>query len=238
MKKKYSHLFFDLDNTLWDFEKNSYDAMFVVFNKLKMNSFDIGVNHFFDVYSKNNRFCWQEYRLGKLAKKELVVLRFKRTFEELKISGIEPMHMNSLYLEYMPNCKNLVKGAFEILEYLKGKGYSLYIITNGFSEVQHRKLEISGINKFFTKIFISEDIKAPKPSKKIFEHAIKSSNAKKTSSIMIGDDVEADIRGAVEYGIDAVYLGEAYPNSSLISGMKNKQNIYFIQNLSNLSSFF
>jgi putative hydrolase of the HAD superfamily len=105
----------------------------------------------------------------------------------------------------MPKQKVLNEGVTEILTYLKMKRYHLSIITNGFKEVQREKIETSGLKPFFDKIFISEEIKSPKPEREIFEYSIKSSNAKKNNSIMVGDDWEIDVLGAVNCGIDAIH---------------------------------
>ncbi len=203
--KKYSHIFFDLDNTLWDFEKNSRSAMNETFNFYQLHlkvDFDI----FFNVYSKNNDLLWNLYRKKEVGKKDLIRLRFQNTLSELKIEGINPLEMNALYLDEMPKQKFLNEGAVDLLRYLKTKRYHLYIITNGFKEVQYKKLQSSGLFPFFSKIFISEEIKTPKPGREIFEYAIKSSNAKKTKSLMIGDDIETDVLGAIRFGIDAIHF--------------------------------
>ncbi|MFW6370969.1 MAG: YjjG family noncanonical pyrimidine nucleotidase [Bacteroidota bacterium] len=238
MQKKYTHLFFDLDNTLWDFEKNSYDALETVFNHFQIScEKDIDFKLFFKVYSFHNHQCWQEYRQGKLSKQELVGLRFKKTFEHFNISGIDTLQMNNLYLENMPMQKRLVEGAHELLSYLKKKGYLLFIITNGFTEVQHKKLETTGLRQYFTKIFTSEEIKAPKPSRVIFEHAVRSANAKKSSCLMIGDDAEVDILGALSFGMDAVYLGKEQTINFKPTGKKIIPKFYLIRNLSELQFF-
>lgn len=204
--KNYKHLFFDLDNTLWDFEKNSHLAM-----KTTFESFNIGIQNveyeaFFETYSRLNHLLWKEYRNNKISKKELIIKRFQQTFNEFHVSGIDPQKMNSFYLDEMPKQTHLKEGVKDLLQLLKKKQYKLYIITNGFVEVQQKKLENSGLIQFFTKIYISEKIKSPKPRHEIFEYAIKSANAKKTESLMIGDDWEADIIGAHQFGMDAVYL--------------------------------
>jgi putative hydrolase of the HAD superfamily len=202
--KKYTHLFFDLDNTLWDFEKNSYYAMKETFLKFRFGEQKIEFQLFFETYKKHNRRLWQEYRDGNIHKNELKRLRFQQTLNDLSIAKVDPVEMNAFYLSEMPKQTHLVPGAIRLLEYLKSKGYLLFIITNGFREVQHQKLEFSGLKPYFNKVFISEDVKAPKPSKEIFEYAIKSANARKKTSLMIGDDPDVDIMGALNFGIDAV----------------------------------
>ncbi len=213
-KRKYTHLFFDLDNTLWDFNTNSYYAMKNAFARFERQLNETEFELFFGAYYENNRLLWDEYRKGNVMKRELVSLRFQKTFDELQIKGIDPLEMNDIYLDEMPVQKRLVNGAEPVLEYFKKRGYKLFIITNGFTQVQHRKLESAGIRKYFTKIFISEEIRSPKPAREIFEHALKSANAPKARSLMIGDDFESDIKGALNYGIDAIYLESQGKNTN------------------------
>ena len=149
------------------------------------------------------------YRKKEVGKKELIKRRFNDTFLELGISGVDSEQINAFYLNEMPKQKRLYKGVVEILEYLKSKHYKLFIITNGFREVQHKKLENSELMQFFDKVFTSEEVKTPKPGREIFEYAIKSANAKKANSIMIGDDWNTDVIGANSFGIDAVFFANS-----------------------------
>lgn len=226
--KKYSHLFFDLDNTLWDFTTNSYHAMKSAFVRVERQFDETEFNQLFHVYSNNNRLLWDEYRKGNILKKELVSLRFKLTFDALDVKGIDPLEMNDIYLDEMPGQKRLVNGALSVLDYLSAKGYNMFIITNGFTKVQHKKLESSGISKYFKKVFISEEIMAPKPAPAIFEYALMSANAPKSGSLMIGDDLESDARGALRFGIDAVLLEPAEnAGSELLPGSIPSRNRLF-----------
>lgn len=203
--KKYTHLFFDLDNTIWDFNSNSYDALLVALEKLNLlegiGSFDA----YFKIYTAVNDRMWELYRQGLVTKRVLSIQRFEESFAKhgtpLPIPGAL---VNETYLLEMPLQTKLVEGARKVLDYLHGR-YEVAIITNGFKEVQYDKIQKSGLSKYFSKIFISEEIGAQKPGKKIFEHAIKSMNAPKKSSLMIGDSWEADIVGAMNFGIDQVY---------------------------------
>lgn len=206
MRKKYTHLFFDLDNTLWDFKTNSRCAMQNTFNVLKLENNGFEFDLFFETYNKYNTELWTAYRKRTILKKELTRKRFQLTFDQLGISGVDAIQMNDLYLQEMPKQSYLIDGAETCLKYLKAKGYRLFIITNGFKEVQHKKLKSAGLETFFEKVFISEEIKMPKPGREIFEHAVKSSNARKKTSLMIGDDWDVDIYGALKFGIDAVYF--------------------------------
>lgn len=236
MKKKYTHIFFDLDNTLWDFEQNSKIAIQKTFSHFKLAECGIGFEDFYTSYSNHNKQLWNDYRDGKVVKTELKKLRFELTFKAFEIVGIDPLEMNLHYLAQMPFQTNLVDGAPDLLQYLKARGYHLFIITNGFREVQLKKLEETGLDKYFFKVYISEDIKSPKPSPEIFEYAIKSSNAKKKSSLMVGDDFQADIIGALDYGISAVWLNSSasgFPSLQFKKEIKNSQ-VYSIRFLKEL----
>jgi putative hydrolase of the HAD superfamily len=219
--KKYTHLFFDLDNTLWDFKRNSRGAMQLAFQKCGLEEQGVGFDRFFEQYSVHNTNLWAAYRKKEIWKKELTTQRFQLTFDDLGISGVDAVNMNSCYLEEMPKQTILLDGAIEVLDYLKQKNYRLFIITNGFKEVQYKKLETSGLLQYFEKVFISEEIKCPKPGQQIFEHAIKSSNAKKSKSLMIGDDYEVDVLGAIRFGIDAVYFAESKLMPGDVAGKPN-----------------
>jgi len=227
-RKKYTHIFFDLDNTLWDFKTNSKFAIHSAFQILKLDEKGIDFENFFRAYSGYNNALWTAYRNKEIKKKELTSQRFKLTLDELDINDVEPAEMNRIYLSEMPKQNKLVDGALDLLNYLKDKKYQLAVITNGFSEVQHNKLYNSGLTPFFGKIFISEELKAPKPARKIFEHAIKSTNAKKSTSLMVGDDLEVDILGAAQAGIDAVYLNRSKRTGSQLL-KDNKLNDKFLE---------
>ncbi|WP_319502029.1 YjjG family noncanonical pyrimidine nucleotidase [uncultured Draconibacterium sp.] len=227
MRKKYTHLFFDLDNTLWDFNTNSRYAMQETFRILQLEKSGVNFDAFFETYSKHNHDLWTAYRKKAIRKKELTRQRFQLTFDSFTINHLDALAMNDLYLQEMPKQSHLIDGAKEILDYAKLKGYRLFIITNGFKEVQHEKLKRAGLAAYFEKVFISEEIKMPKPSREIFEHAIKSSNAKKKNSLMIGDDWDVDICGATNFGIDAVYfnrlkqpLNKLHGNVRIINTLK------------------
>ena len=210
MKKKYTHLFFDLDNTIWDFNSNSYDALYVALDKLQLLGLIGSFDDYFKIYSEVNENLWDLYRQGLMTKKVLSVQRFEETFEKngtpLKIGGEV---VNSTYLAEMPLQTRLVEGARQLLDYLHGR-YEVAIITNGFKEVQYDKIIRSELSKYFRKIFISEEIGAQKPGRQIFEYAIKSMNAPKRSSLMIGDSWEVDVVGAMNFGIDQIYYNPKF----------------------------
>lgn len=198
----YRHLFFDLDNTLWDFDRNSQLAMYEVWvrNQLPEDDFE----RFFTIYNIHNDRLWAAYREHRITKQELSTQRFSLSLDEAGYAGIDGTGFNYSYLEAMPNQTMLCSGALEILQRLSGR-FRMHIITNGFAEVQHRKMELSGLLPFFDRIFISELVQAPKPSPEIFRHALKSCNARKRESVMIGDSWEVDILGAKAEGIDQIF---------------------------------
>jgi len=205
MVKKYTHLFFDLDNTIWDFDTNSFVALREALKKIGLFDKIGSYEEFYTIFDSVNERLWALYREGKMSKRILLVQRFEESFEKngTPFPGMGEL-VNSAYLAEMLGLTRLIDGARELLDYLHGK-YEMAIITNGFKEVQYAKINQSGLAKYFNKFFISEEIGAQKPKKEIFEHAIKSMNARKKSSLMIGDSWNADIEGAMKFGIDQIY---------------------------------
>ncbi len=209
---KYRHLFFDLDHTLWDFKTNSEQAMKLCLTHLqvidKLPSFDA----FFSFYEQVNERLWEEYRQGITNKVELSERRFAEPFAHFNIQGVDAVQANALYIEFMGEQKKLFPGCVELLRELQTKGFEMHIISNGFIEVQTKKLESAGIQSYFKSITLSEMVGAQKPKPAIFEYALKNSNARKTESIMIGDDWRNDILGALSFGIDAILFQDKEPN--------------------------
>lgn len=246
MKKQYKHLFFDLDNTLWDFATNSKVAMKETIENLdllhKLDSFD----SFFDKYEKINHNLWEDYHQKKITKQNLIVRRFSESLSEYGIDYLDWTKVNSLYLDKMALQTQLFSGVLNTLEYLKKKEYKMYIITNGFKEVQYKKLYNCNISHYFSKCFISEEIQTTKPSRKIFEHSLKSSNASKKESIMIGDSWETDILGALNFGIDQIMFLNNEKNALIYdkneikiektTQLKPGINTYFVNNISEITS--
>lgn len=202
--RKYEFLFFDLDNTLWDFSSNSREALKETLEKLNLISQVSSFDNYFTIYEQINESLWSDYREKKISKHDLIVERFSRSFGAFKITNLDWEGINHLYLERMALQDKLFTGTFETLENLKAKGYQMHIITNGFKEVQHAKLKNSGLTDFFGKVFISEEIHTTKPHREIFEYALKTTNASKKKSVMIGDSWETDIEGAMAFGIDQI----------------------------------
>tara|TARA_B110000091_G_scaffold187271_1_gene208383 strand:+ start:253 stop:936 length:684 start_codon:yes stop_codon:yes gene_type:complete len=197
------HVFFDLDHTLWDFEKNSDLAFKKVFGKQNIT---IDLNSFLTVYKPLNLQYWKLYREEKISKDELRYGRLKNTFDAINYSISDDL-IDVIAVEYidsLPDFNHLFEYTFEILEYLKDK-YQLHIITNGFEEIQIKKMESSNILHYFNSVITSESVGVKKPNPKVFYHALEVANAKKENSIMIGDNIEADVLGAINIGMQAIH---------------------------------
>lgn len=208
---KIKHVFFDLDHTLWDFEKNSDLTFQKIFNT---NNIEIDLSKFLKIYKPLNREFWRMYREDKISKSELRYQRLKTAFDKVNYT-ISDGIINQLaidYIEYLPSFNHLFNGTLDILNYLKDK-YQLHIITNGFEEVQTKKMKSSNIYQFFDKVITSESVGVKKPNSKVFQYALKATNASARNSLMIGDSVEADIFGALNAGLQAIHCN--FENESL-----------------------
>ncbi len=197
------HVFFDLDHTLWDFETNSNQTFEFIFEK---NKIPINYSDFKAKYRPINQKYWKLYREEKVSKEELRTGRLTETFQELKFEATPDLIsiLSYEYIEHLASYNALFEGAIEVLEYLHPK-YELHIITNGFEEVQFRKMESSFISKYFKHIITSERVGVKKPNPAIFNFAMELSGAKSNESIMIGDNFEADILGAKNVGMQTVF---------------------------------
>ncbi len=207
MHQKYKHLFFDLDRTLWDFEKSAIEAFQDIFEKY--NLAQKGIDDFIAFHKKytdHNHRLWDLYREGMLEKD---VLRWKRFYLTLLDYGIDNREladaMGTAYLEISPRKVNLFPHVMETLEYLAPK-YHLHLITNGFQEVQEIKIKTSGMDQYFEKLITSEEAGVKKPDPRIFYYALDKTGALADESLMIGDDYPVDIEGARQVGIDQVYF--------------------------------
>lgn len=204
--KQKKHLFFDLDHTLWDFDKNSAVAFDVIFNEY---NFPFTTDQFLEQYIPRNQYYWKLYQVDKISQQELRFKRLNDVFEILNVILPKAVvdTISDQYIEFLPNNNHLFEGTIELLEYLKPK-YNLHIVTNGFHIVQDKKLENSKIKHYFTSITNSELAGVKKPHPNIFDFALSLAKASKAESIMIGDSLEADVEGALEYGIDAIFFNE------------------------------
>lgn len=201
------HIFFDLDHTIWDFDRNATETLLELYEVHQLKSLGLScANTFIQLYTENNHRLWQRYHLGEISKETLRQERFRNTFLELGIKPeFVPHAFEDDYVRISPTKTNLFNGAAEVLGYLKEK-YHLHIISNGFKETTLTKMELSGLNPYFKNVIISEDVGVNKPSPLIFEYALDKAKATKSESVMIGDSLEADIKGAQDFGIKAIFF--------------------------------
>jgi len=215
------HIFFDLDHTLWDFDKNSA----LTFEKIFMlNNLQVPLNDFISVYEPINLNYWKLYRNEQIEKADLRYGRLNDAFLELgfKVEDEIIYRLSDDYIAHLSSFNHLFEDTFHILEYLK-PNYQLHIITNGFKEVQQGKLKNSGIESFFQTVTNSEMVGVKKPNPRIFLHALEIADALINESIMIGDNLEADIEGALRIGLDAIMFN--YKNENIPSSIKQVKNL-------------
>ena len=206
--KNIRHIFFDLDNTLWDHRKNAYLTLKEIYKRENVQEkYNLGFEDFHREYFTINERLWAQIRDGEIDKD---YLRKHRFYDSFLFFGIDDYDLAQVFeqnfLDEILNYNDLVEGAFELLEYLSEKGYTLHILSNGFKEVTYRKCELSGIQNYFKTITSADELNVRKPQPEIYEYALKKANAKKEESIMIGDDWIADVEGALSFGIDAVFF--------------------------------
>lgn len=208
--KQYRHIFFDLDKTIWDFDKSSEETFLDIYNKFFLA--DRGIANFHDlykVYKHYNDLLWEHYRKGEILKEVLHVKRFLLTLNDFGIDDLPlAVAIAEEYITKLPFKNNVFPDTHTVLGYLQAK-YKLHIVTNGFEEVQYKKMEFSDLIKYFTSIITSEDAGHKKPDPGIFYYAFAKTGALPEESIMVGDDMEVDILGAKNAGVDQVYVNYA-----------------------------
>ena len=205
--KHIEDIFFDLDHTLWDFDRNSELTFENIFQR---NHPSVEIKTFIEKYVPINKACWELYQYDKISHADLRYIRLKHSFDAINyaVSDEQIECISQEYIELLPDNNNLFDGTFEVLDYLN-KDYNLHIITNGFADVQFRKIKNSNLAGYFDTITNSEMAGVKKPNPIIFEYALELAKAKKENSIMIGDSLEADIKGALAIGLDAIFLNES-----------------------------
>ena len=205
--RKYHHIFFDLDMTLWDFESNAREAYEDIYRTFRLSDRGIdSLNDFISKYFVHNDRLWEQYRNGEIEKELLRTLRFELTLRDYGID--DPALAQAIGHEYVtisPTKTRLFPNAHTTLAYLQ-KQYTLSIITNGFEEVQFRKLKNSHLDSYFNHVITSEQAGSKKPDPEIFKYALQQVGAEASQSVMIGDDLEVDILGAMQAGMDAVFF--------------------------------
>lgn len=207
-KDKIKAVFVDIDDTVWWFTENSKVSLRHVYDAFELNKWQPEYETFRDIYSRKNVELWHLYHYGKISKSYLVTERFRYTLEKIGVSeDIEQFaeKIDNEYLDFLAQQRLLVPGAKEMLEYLNGK-YRVYALSNGFKGTQQRKLQSAGVEHLISKVIISDDCGYTKPMKEIFDYALGVCGCDAQSAVMIGDNADADIRGAHNAGWKTVYF--------------------------------
>jgi len=207
------HLFFDLDRTLWDFDRNSELALRQLFSEEELEAKIGGFEHFHKQYVYQNAHLWKLYGKGIIKKEELRYERFRVTLKHFKIKDEALVkRLSDAYVHISPRQTALFPKAIETLKELANMGFKLHIITNGFQEVQFVKLENCGLRAFFDVVVCSEFVGKNKPDLAIFKYAMNQANAKAEKSVMIGDDYHVDIAGALRAGMQGIWFDPSAKN--------------------------
>jgi len=230
---KYKHLFFDLDHTLWDFDANAKIALTEMYSFFNLASLQVApFETFYQHYLHHNQILWDRYHNGFISSEDLKWKRMWRTLLEFKI-GDEKLakEISENFLEILPIQKGVFPHTFEILDYLTQKNYQLHLITNGFERVQWSKLNNSGLDKYFGQVITSESSNSLKPKKEIFDFALQKTGALVSNSIMLGDNLDADILGAINFGMDSVFVNHLNISTEMqptftITHLKELENIF------------
>jgi putative hydrolase of the HAD superfamily len=231
---KYRHIFFDLDHTLWDFDANAMETLADVYKALDLQAAGINdFNLFCKHYLHHNAILWDRYHHGYISADDLKWKRMWRTLLEFK-NGSEELarKMSGYFLDVLPTKQNLFPHTHEILGHLKEKQYKLHLITNGFEKTQWRKLDNSKLGHYFEEVITSEGSNSVKPNKEIFEYALRITGAELNQSIMIGDNLDADIRGAINAGMDSIFVNH------IKTELKDVKPTYVIYHLRELETIF
>jgi len=210
----YKHLFFDLDHTLWDFNVNAKESLSELYEFFTLESRSVSpFEQFYSIYLNHNATLWERYEKGFITTEELKWRRMWRTLLDFKIADEKlAKDMSEYFLEVLPTKKKVFEYTYEILSYLTEKKYALHLITNGFEKTQRLKLKSSDLTKYFKTIVTSEISNSVKPKKEIFEYALNKAQGKIEECIMIGDNLNADILGAKNAGMDSIFVNHINTN--------------------------
>jgi putative hydrolase of the HAD superfamily len=204
----YKHLFFDLDHTLWDFERNSAECLADIYETFDLKGLNISnLETFQKEFSVVNRHQWSLLEKNLITHEDLRRRRFQETLENLGVKDLKKsfgLEINEYFLELLPKMAHLIEGAVDVLEYLLPK-YELHIISNGWQDIQVNKMKSSEIHHYFGEIITNELAGTRKPDRGIFDYAIDITKANLVESLMIGDNYEADILGAINVNMDTVF---------------------------------
>lgn len=205
--KTYKDLFVDFDDTLYDTHGNSVIALKETFEAYHLERYFDDPQAFYDAYWEANIDLWGRYSKGEITRDYLIVERFRRPLsvsKEMEVTEQLCLEMSDKFLDFCSTKSGVVEGAHELMDYLRDRGYRLHMTSNGFHEVQYKKLAACGLRDYFDTIVLSEDAGANKPSQAFFDYAFSKTGAKPETTLMIGDNLQTDIFGAMAAGMDAL----------------------------------
>ncbi len=207
--KRYHNIFIDLDDTIYDTRGNADMALRQLYDHFQLGRYFPSFEAFHEPYWLTNIMLWADYAQGRITRDYLIMERFRRPLSEGKGLEVTPelcLSVSDFFLDACSNLSGVVEDAHEVLAYLKEKGYRLHLCTNGFHEVQYKKMRASGLDVYFDKVILSEDAGANKPSAAFFEYALRETGADREMTLMIGDNFITDIEGAKGAGIDVMFF--------------------------------
>ena len=202
----YTDIFFDFDDTLYDTRGNAQRSLEETFEEYKLHNHFSDPEFFYSEYWNDNQQLWKRYNNNEITKDFLVIERFRLPLllgKNISINDDYCKRMSDTFLSFCSDKPGLLPGAHDLISYLKDKGYRLHICSNGFHEVQYKKLAACGLKDYFDTVILSEDAGYNKPSIYFFDYAFLTTKAKKEHTLMVGDNYTADVCGALNYGIDA-----------------------------------